>query len=156
MVFEKAVSYDIPELVKLRIRYLLEDNGEIDQSVLAEITDNLPGYFQRHLNEDLFVYVCRDWGVIVSCCFLCITEKPSNPSFISGRTGTVMNVYTEPEYREMGLARRLMKMLLDEAVNMKLDFVELKATESGYKMYKSLGFEDTVSRYHNMKYMIGR
>lgn len=156
MVFEKAVSYDIPELVKLRIRYLLEDNGEIDQSVLAEITDNLPGYFQRHLNEDLFVYVCRDWGVIVSCCFLCITEKPSNPSFISGRTGTVMNVYTEPEYRERGLARRLMKMLLDEAVNMKLDFVELKATESGYKMYKSLGFEDTVSRYHNMKYMIGR
>lgn len=156
MVFEKAVSYDIPELVKLRIRYLLEDKGEIEQSVQEKIAENLPDYFQRHLNEDLIVYVCRDWGVIVSCCFLCITEKPSNPDFINGRTGTVMNVYTEPEYRDQGIARRLMKMLLDEAADRKLDFVELKATDAGYKLYKSLGFADTVSEYHSMKYVIGR
>lgn len=156
MVFEKAVSYDIPELVKLRVRYLLEDKGEIDQSVLTEITDNLPDYFQKHLNEDLLVYVCRDWGNIVSCCFLCITEKPSNPDFINGRTGTVMNVYTEPEYRNQGIARRLMKMLLEESAARKLDYVELKATDSGYKLYKSLGFENTESKYHNMKYTIGK
>lgn len=34
---------------------------------------------------------------------------------------------------------------------MGLDFVELKATDAGYSLYRSLGFEDSVSKYHNMK-----
>lgn len=51
----------------------------------------------------------------MSCCFLLITEKPANPSFVSGRTGTVLNVYTKPEYRRLGIARSLMRELLAEA-----------------------------------------
>ena len=48
----------------------------------------------------------------------------------------------------------LIKMLLQESKEMNLDFVELKATESGYNLYKSLGFEDVISKYHNMKFII--
>lgn len=29
-----------------------------------------------------------------------------------------------------------------------------KATDSGYSLYKSLGFEDVVTKYHNMKFVI--
>ncbi len=44
-----------------------------------------------------------------------------------------------------------MEFLISDAKEMKLDFVELKATDNGYKLYKSVGFEDIVSKYHNMK-----
>lgn len=65
-----------------------------------------------------------------------------------------MNVYTKSEYRRQGLAGKLLKMMLADSEKMGLDFVELKATDSGYNLYKSIGFEDSVSKYHNMKIVI--
>jgi len=43
-------------------------------------------------------------------------------------------------------------MLLQDAVKMNLSSVELKATEAGYNLYKSVGFTDDVSKYHCMKW----
>ncbi len=154
MLFERASLNDLSSLIELRVAYLLEDYGKLPESQIKQITDNLSNYFQKHLNKDLLVFVCRDTEKIVSCCFLCITEKPSSPSFINGKTGTILNVYTLPEYRKKGIAGNLLKMLLTESEKNKLDYVELKATDSGYNLYKSLGFEDVVSKYHNIKYVI--
>ncbi|MBR1384641.1 MAG: GNAT family N-acetyltransferase [Ruminococcus sp.] len=154
MIFEKADTDDIKELVELRIAYLLEDHGGIPQSSLSLIAEKLPEYFREHLNNDLLVFVCRNENSIVSCCFLYISEKPPNPSFISGKTGTVLNVYTRPQFRRKGIAAELIRALLKEAKAKELDYVELKATDAGYGFYKSLGFEDMVSKYHNMKYII--
>ena len=154
MIYEKADTNDIAGLTRLRLGYLSEDYGEIAQDDLKRIGDSLPTYFRRHLNEDLYAFVCRDGDNIAGCCFLYVSEKPANPTFISGRTGTVMNVYTLPEFRRMGIAGKLMKLLLSESEKMGLDFVELKATDAGYSLCRSLGFEDAVSKYHNMKYII--
>lgn len=154
MVFEKANIDDLDMLVKLRTEYLLEDYGDIPEDRLTQITEKLPDYYRAHLNGDLFVYVCRADGDIVSCCFLLVTEKPSNPRFLNGKTGSVLNVYTKPEYRRKGIAGKLLTMLLSDSEKMGLDFVELRATDSGYDLYRSIGFEDVVSKYHNMKFII--
>lgn len=153
-IFEKAGIEELDLLVNLRISYLLEDNGTIPQDKLAKISEKLPDYFRRHLNKDCFVYVAKSENEIVSCCFLIVSEKPSNFSFINGVVGTVMNVYTNPFYRRKGLAGKLLKMLLVDSEKMGLDFVELKATDTGYNLYKSIGFEDAVSKYHNMRIVI--
>lgn len=154
MVFEKANLDDIEELIELRIAYLLEDYGVISQNKLAVIVNNLPLYFHSHINKDLFAFVCRNEDIIVGCCFLYISEKPSNPTFINGKTGTIMNVYTRPQFRRNGIAGKLIKMLLADSEKNGLDYVELNATDSGYKLYKSLGFEDAISKYHSMKFNI--
>ena len=154
MIFEKANPNDINDLVELRIAYLLEDYGEITPDRLSLITESLPNYFRAHLNKDLLVFVCRIESIIVSCCFLYVSEKPSNPTFINGKTGTILNVYTKPQFRRQSIAGKLIKLLLSESEKLKLDFVELKATDSGYALYKSMGFYDVISKYHNMKYII--
>ncbi len=154
MIFDKAGMYDIAALTGSRLGYLREDYGELPTDLSDKLAHDLPDYFRKHLNKDLFVFTCRDNGVIISCCFLYVSEKPPNPSFISGRTGTVMNVYTKKEFRRRGIAGKLLKMLLNEAEELGLDFVELKATDAGYELYKSVGFEDVRSRFHNMKYVI--
>ena len=151
MVFEKANFDDMDQLVKLRIEYLSEDFGDIPKDQLTHISENLPSYYRKHLNSDLFVYICRADDDIVSCCFLCVTEKPSSPSFLNGKVGSVLNVYTKPEYRRKGIAGKLLKMLLSDSEKMGLDHIELKATDSGYNLYRSIGFEDVASKYHNMK-----
>lgn len=153
MNVEKAGREDVETLVKMRLSYLIEDNGSLDAQDLVIIKRELPGYFQVHLNRDLFAYVIRDGQTIVSCAFLLIVEKPMSPAFINGRTGIVVNVYTYPAYRRRGCARIIMETLLSEAKKMEISAVELKATTDGYLLYRSVGFHEEDSKYHIMKWI---
>ena len=152
MIFEKATIKDINMLTDLRLAYLQKDLGVITDKEL--IQESLPGYYEKHLNKDLMVYVARDDEDIVACAFLLIVEKPMSPSFITGKTGTVLNVYTKPEYRNKGYAKKLMTMMLEDATAQDVSVIELKSTEDGYLLYKSVGFEDVVVKYHNMKIVL--
>ena len=152
MKFEKATIKDINMLTDLRLVYLQEDLGVITDKQL--IQESLPGYYEKHLNKDLMVYIARDDEDIVACAFLLIVEKPMSPSFITGKTGTVLNVYTKPEYRNKGYAKKLMTMMLEDATAQDVSVIELKSTEDGYLLYKSVGFEDVVVKYHNMKIVL--
>lgn len=152
MIFENAVNEDIRQLTELRIAYLIEDDGELNEKDLTIIKSSLPDYFERNLNKNIFVYVARKEQEIVSCAFLLVVEKPMSPAFITGKTGIVLNVYTKPESRHNGYARKLMNMLISDAIDKDLSIVELKATEDGYPLYKEIGFKDVNSKYHLMKW----
>ena len=154
MIFDKATKKDIGELTELRISYLQEDLGVVSDENLELMQATLPSYYEKHLNKDLIVYVARDEMDIVSCAFLLIVEKPMSPSFITGKTGTVLNVYTKSEYRKRGYAKKLMTMMLEDAKAEGVSVIELKATEGGYLLYRSVGFEDAVAKYHNMKIVL--
>ena len=155
MHFEKAVLSDIPALTGLRIAYLQEDLGVIAEDDLRSIRAALPVYFEKHLNNDLMAFVAREGGTIISCAFLLIVEKPMSPAFITGKTAVVMNVYTMPEHRRKGCAKKLMALLLEDVKALDVSIVELKATEDGYPLYRSLGFEDAVAKYHSMRLVLG-
>lgn len=154
MEFKKAGLECSEQLVQLRLDYLTEDHGSLTQHEVHQISSRLPDYYKKHLNNDLFVYICCSGEEIATCCFLLVTEKPANPDFLNGKTGTLLNVYTKPEYRHNGYAKKLIEMMLDDARQMCLDFVELKATDAGYGLYKAAGFKDSVSKYHNMKFVL--
>ena len=154
MIFDKATKKDIDALTELRISYLQEDLGVISDENLELMQATLPSYYEKHLNKDLIVYVTRDEMDIVSCAFLLIVEKPMSPSFITGKTGTVLNVYTKLDYRKKGYAKKLITTMLEDAKAEGLSIIELKATEDGYSLYKSVGFEDVVAKYHNMKIVL--
>jgi len=154
MIYEKATTKDISALTDLRIAYLQEDLGVITEDDLQKLQTLLPGYYEKHLNKDLMVYVAREEDTIVSCAFLLIVEKPMSPSFITGKTGTVLNVYTKEEHRRKGHAKKLMTKMLEDAKAQEVSVIELKATEDGYPLYKSIGFEDVRAQYHNMKIVL--
>ena len=138
-----ATHEDIPQLIELRMAYLLADFGMLDATVEDSIRGSLPSFFDRHLGGDLFAYAMRcDDGSIVSIALMLVSEKPPNPRFPHGRIGTVFNVFTVPEHRRRGLARQVMGALVEDARLRGLDLVELNATDDGYGLYKSLGFSD--------------
>ena len=151
MQFEKATTADIPALVALRLAYLQEDLSELSAEDAHNIASLLPGYYRKHLEQDLFVYVAREGADIAACAFLLVVEKPMSPSFPTGKTGTVLNVYTRPASRRKGYAKRLMEMMLEDARAQQLSVIELKATEDGYPLYRAVGFGDVTAKYHNMK-----
>ena len=152
MDVERANVADTDELVELRVAYLTEDNGALDEGDEAAIRDGLPGYYAAHLGRDLHAYVIRKGGQIASCAFLIVVEKPMSPAFMSGRTGIVLNVYTRPDFRRKGYAKQVMEALLADASELGLSVVELQATDDGYPLYLSVGFLDDESKYHRMKW----
>ena len=61
----------------------------------------------------------------------------------SGRQAIALNVYTEPPYRRLGLARALMGRILEWAETDGIDSLVLHAAPAGRPLYESLGFVAT-------------
>lgn len=55
----------------------------------------------------------------------------------------LLNVYTEPEFRRAGLARRLTQTAIAEAKAQGFKWVHLHASKFGRDLYAQLGFEPT-------------
>lgn len=144
----------IQQLVDIRLKYLQEDIGHISEKENDRMREQLPLYFEKHLGKDLFPFIALEDNHIIASAFLLITEKPASPHFINGKTGTVLNVYTNADYRRRGIALCLMQMVIDLAKQEHLDYIELKATQDGYPLYQKCGFTDAVPAYHNMIYNI--
>lgn len=152
MVYRTACKNDIDELVRIRMSYIEEDFGENPEEKTAKIIETLPFYFEKHLGNDLFVFIAENENHIISSAMLAVIEKPANPTFPTGKFGNILNVYTERSYRRKGIATKVLKNLLDYSKELNLDFIELKATEDGYPLYKKLGFTERHSSYREMKY----
>ena len=149
--FGVAGTEDIPELIRLRIAYIAEDLGSVTESEKQSMEAQLPGYFERKLNKELFAFVARAEGCLVAAAYLLIVEKPASPAMPNGRVGEVLSVYTEKAYRGRGLCSRLMQDLIECAGKHDLCRIDLAATEEGYPVYKRAGFEETAQKYTEMR-----
>ena len=154
MEIRKATSIDMDELIKIRIAYLNEDYGNLSSQQIAHLKEQLSEYFLNHIEKDIIAYIAEENNEIISSVFLVIIEKPSNPSFMSGKIGNILNVYTKPQYREQGIARQLVKLAIDESKEMNLSYLELKATKEGCTLYKKMGFVEEQSSYVPMKFKL--
>lgn len=118
MIYTKATMEDIDQLTELRLAYLEEDHGGLEEKDIEIIKRNLPDYFIRNLNKNIYGYIARNDREIIACALLLVIEKPMSPAFITGRTGTVLNVYTKSGYRHNGHARQVMNMLMEDVSDM--------------------------------------
>jgi len=153
--YDIADLNDIPELVRLRVLYMIDDFGSITDEERAGMEKRLPGYFERELGKKLIAFVARAEGRLVAAAYLLIIEKPANPFFLNGLDSEVLSVYTEESYRGRGICSKLMKNMIDYAKEHKISRIDLIATEEGYPIYKKLGFEDKVQKYKPMRMVVG-
>lgn len=145
ITLRKANQNDIHTLVELRLTYLQSHFNELSENEKQHIVQQLPEYFSSHLDKDFIAYIAEDEGRAVSAAYLIINEKPANPNFITGKTGLLLNVYTDPNYRKQGIATGILKELIAVAKNKNLSYIELSATEAGFPLYKKLGFTEKIS-----------
>ena len=146
---------DIETLVKVRFDYFSTEKWEVSSEQRDLIENNLRQYYAKHLGSDFFAAFVEVASQVVSVAFLSITNLPANLSFPTGKTGTILNVLTYPEYRKKGYATSTMNMLLDEAKTQGLSYVELSASESGKPLYQKLGFEESRPSTHFTKMKLG-
>jgi len=71
------------------------------------------------------------------------THAGGRKDVAGGQQAIVVNVYTEPHFRRRGLARLLMREVLDWARATGIESVVLHAAPDGRPLYQELGFIDT-------------
>lgn len=151
ITYRKAVHADMDVILALRMGYMKETHPDIDSETMKKMQRQIPGYFQEHLNRDIIVYLAEDDGKAAGCVFFVLINKPASPLFITGKTGTLMNVFTLPEYRQQGIAKRLVSMAIEEGKDNDLSYIDLRSTQAGYPLYRSTGFTEDKSIYMSMK-----
>jgi GNAT superfamily N-acetyltransferase len=149
MNIRRATLFDLNRLITLRMDYLKLEGG-LTQDQEKTIGIQLRKYFVKHIqSDDFFAILAEDAGRVASAAFLVITERPAGPAFITGKSGTVLNVLTYPEYRKRGLSTQVLLTLIEEARNMGVSMIDLFATPEGVPLYKKLGFQE--SKFPSMR-----
>ena len=151
MNIRKSTIEDIEILIKLRLDYLIADGGSLTEEEKTIIISQLKGYYKKHIDDDFIAVLAEIGGKVIASAFLVITEKPANPAFITGKTGTLLNVLTYPEYRRRGIAKKVIELLISEAKQLGVACIELSATLDGKPLYEKLGFTAGNSKYTPMK-----
>lgn len=151
VTYRKATHNDVELLIRLRLDFLTEDRGDLGKDTTEAIISQLRDYFARQMNKSFVALLAEDNGQAVSAVFMAVAGKLANPSFITGKTATILNVYTYPEYRRKGIATQLLTMMIEEAKTMDISYLELSATDAGKPLYEKPGFIKRQSKHTEMR-----
>ena len=92
ITFDIANLNDIPELIRLRIQYMIDDFGSVTDEEREGMEKQLPDYFERELGKKLVAFVARAEGRLVAAAYLPINEMPANSILLNGIYGEVLGV----------------------------------------------------------------
>ena len=152
LVYRKLCPNDMELFVKLRLDFITEFHKDVDKTEKEKIEKSLRDYFERHIGINDFIgIICECNGKVVSAAYLIIGEWPANRDFINGKIGTLLNVYTYPEYRKNGIGTNVTRRIIEEAKKQNVSIINLLATEDGKNVYKKTGFMETEDKSMRLK-----
>ena len=96
-----------------------------------------------HAGEYLTWFAISEDGSIAAGLGLWLMDWPPHMIGPGARRANILNVYTSPEHRRQGLARRLMETSLEWCHAHSIRAVILHSSEEGRPLYQSLGFRPT-------------
>ena len=130
-----AQESDLPTVLAIRMEMLsVVNEGKTFDEAFAERSRD---YFS---NAEQTTVLAFDGENAVGCATICYVRVMPTYSHPTGKRAHIMNVYVRGEYRRRGIAREMMKILLDEARERGVTQITLDATESGRPLYQALGF----------------
>ena len=138
----EATLLDLPVILHQR-RQMFHDMGLVDPAALDAMDATAEPFFRRALSDASY----RGWlavetnGRVVAGGGIWLAPWPPHPRSPIPVRPFILNMFTEPEYRKRGLARRVMEVIMDWCRTQGFGWVSLHASEQGRPLYASLGFE---------------
>lgn len=142
--YRKLTEDDLDIFIEMRIHQLREEGAKEDIDLKPALRD----YYHRHMADGTFVsWVAVDNGKIIGTSGMSFVEKPPYFGCPSGKMGLLSSMFTNPDYRRMGIARELLHRVVEEARNYGCGTVQITASDMGVKLYTAYGF------VHNNNFM---
>ena len=150
IVYKKLTENEVEALIALRIRQLTEEytNEGKTPPEGVDLESALRDYYRRHMADGTFVsWLAFDGDKIVGTSGMSFAEKPPYFTCTTGRLGLLNSMFTDPDFRRMGIARELLHRVVEEARAYGCGAVHVTASNMGVKLYTAYGFE------HNGNFM---
>jgi GNAT superfamily N-acetyltransferase len=140
----KADLGDLKHILHHR-RAMFEEMGFQDPAVLGQVEESSREYFSEALRTGGYkAWLAEDANTrIVAGGGIVIADWPGYPGETLAKRAWILNMYTEPEARRHGLARKLLEVMLDWCRINGFRTVSLHASPAGRPLYESVGFQTT-------------
>lgn len=150
IVYKKLTENELSEVIKLRINQLTEEYAEAGKTVPEDVNleDSLLDFYKRNMAAGTYVsWLAWDGDKIVGTSGMSFAEKPPYFTCPTGRLGILSSMYTDSNYRRMGIATNLLDRVVKEAKDYGCGTIYITASDMGVKLYESYGFK------HNGNFM---
>lgn len=135
--YKKLSEKELPTFIQMRIRQLREEGATEDLDLVPALQD----YYKRHMADGTFVsWLAMDGDKIVGTSGMSFVEKPPYFSCPSGKIGLLSSMFTDPDYRRMGIAKELLSRVVKEARDFGCGTVQITASDMGVLLYTDFGF----------------
>jgi GNAT superfamily N-acetyltransferase len=138
-------SLNDAETVVAHRRAMFREMGYRDEDAMNRMCEAFRPWLARKMrdNEYLAWFAVDSGGAIASGLGLWLMDWPPHMIGTGASRGNILNVYTRPESRRLGLARRLMDTAIAWCSLKGVRAVILHASDDGRPLYESLGFRPT-------------
>ena len=150
ITYRKLTEEDLDTFISMRITQLTEEYTSEGKNPPegVDLETALKDYYHGHLADGTFVsWLALDGGKIIGTSGMSFVEKPPYFSCPTGRLGLLSSMYTDPNYRRMGIAKNLLHKVVEGARAYGCGSVWITASNMGVKLYAAYGFE------HNGNFM---
>ncbi len=140
----QASTADLDTLVLHRCA-MFSDMGYTDAAALDSMAAKFRSWLSARMNSGDYLawLVSAPDGSVAAGAGLWLMDWPPHMIGTGTRRGNIVNVYTDEQYRRLGLAREVMTTVLAWCRDNRIDTVILHASSSGRSLYESLGFQAT-------------
>ena len=151
VLIRSASLADIPEILRQR-RRMYEDMHYNDSQTLDSMASLSSAYLKTAMADGSFrAWLAAAGDRVVAGGAVVISPWPAHPYDLECRRATILNVYTDPEYRRRGIARTLAQTIIDWCQRKGFARVTLHASDDGRHLYESLGFEPSNEMRLNLR-----
>ena len=135
---------DVETIVAQR-RAMFHEMGYHDQQVLDAMCQAFRPWLEGMMRDNQYLawFAVGADGAIAAGLGLWLMDWPPHMIGPGAPRGNILNVYTQPESRRMGLARRLMETALAWCRANGVSAVILHSSKDGRPLYESMGFQST-------------
>ena len=137
LTYKRLTEKELPTFIEMRINQLREEGATEDIDLRSALKD----YYNRHMADGTFVsWLAMDGNKIVGTSGMSFVEKPPYFGCPSGKMGLLSSMFTDPDYRRMGIAKELLTRVVNEAKAYGCGTVQITASDMGVHLYTDFGF----------------
>lgn len=135
--YKKLTENELDVFIEMRINQLKEEGAKEDIDLKPALKD----YYKRHMADGTFVsWLAMDKEKIIGTSGISFVEKPPYFGCPSGKMGLLSSMFTNPNYRRMGIAKELLHRVVEEARKYGCKTIQITASDMGVKLYTAYGF----------------
>ncbi len=137
ITYRKLTENDLETFISMRVAQLREEGATEELDLKPTLMD----YYHRHMADGTFVsWLAMDGEMIIGTSGMSFVEKPPYFSCPSGKIGLLSSMYTDPDYRRQGIAKKLLGLVVEEARAYGCGSVQITASDMGVLLYTDFGF----------------